>query len=141
MKQKRNNRINQIGTYLIDSIKTTWGTYDKNKFKNVRITFNQNGTYLVNMKVPFLIDATGSWIEADGGFEEYGKITYNNSTYKSPAYGGIDGLCYYVSVEWTEPQKNMPSLELLVLKKQGNNYKLYEDNPSWVTEFIISNLL
>lgn len=133
--------MNQVGTYMIDLIQTRWRKYDKNKFKNVKIIFYQNGTYSVNMKVPFLVDTTGTWVEAEGGFEEYGEIAYSNSKFKCPTYGRIKKPYYYVSIEWPIPQKNMPYLELLVLKKQGNDYKLHEDDPSWISKIIIYYLI
>lgn len=53
----------QVGTYQLDIQKTDLSTYkpDSNFYKSVIITFNDDSTFILNKKVPFLYDSTGTW--------------------------------------------------------------------------------
>ncbi len=50
---------NILCTYVLDIHKTTLGEYSKDSdlYENLRITFNADSTFNMNMKVPFIYDS------------------------------------------------------------------------------------
>jgi hypothetical protein len=64
-----NNFKLQIGTYLIDTIRTNFGGYSKYKYSNLEIEYSSDSTFRLNERVPFIIDTIGKW-NAGGGDPE-----------------------------------------------------------------------
>lgn len=60
-KAKKTNFHKQLGTYALDMKKTVLGIYNKNfaLYKNLRITFLKDSTFIMNMQVPFVYDSVG----------------------------------------------------------------------------------
>lgn len=75
------NFKNQLGTYSLSIEKTNLGVYasDSQIYKQLKITFNSDSTFRLNMNVPFILDSAGKWIPAKGGPEEWNWLYYNSN--------------------------------------------------------------
>jgi hypothetical protein len=116
--EQRNNKLNHIGTFIIDTNETVFGEYKKQEYRNLEITFKDDRTYSMNMEVPFLIDTTGTWVESEGGFEAFGEITYSNTSYRSQTSEGISNQNYLIHTNDPIPRNGQPKMEYLVLRKK-----------------------
>jgi hypothetical protein len=76
----------QLGTYALDLRKISLGSYSKDSslYKHLRISFLEDSTFIMNMKVPFMYDSIGKWIAGDGS-----PYSYNQLYYKSFNYGKV----------------------------------------------------
>ena len=82
-KVKMINLKKQVGVYTLDITKTELGIYTKeiDMYKNLQISFNSNGTFYMNMKVPFLFDSVGKWNAAGNGLEDWNWLYYESWGY------------------------------------------------------------
>jgi hypothetical protein len=119
--QRLENRLNHTGIFIIDYEYTVWGDDyhgTNDDFKKLEINFKEDHTYSLNMSVPFLSDTVGTWVESDGGFEQFGEITYSNISYKSQTSEGIKNNNYYVETNDAIPHFGGVKIEYLALKKK-----------------------
>jgi len=74
----------QLGTYILDINRTNLGSYEKdsNIYKNLKITFNGDSTFIMNIRVPFFADSIGTWIAGNGSVYSYNQLFYKNVDYK-----------------------------------------------------------
>ena len=70
----------QIGTYKLDIKRTKLGKYktDSLYLKNLKITFNQDSTFKLNIAVPFIFEENGKWIADGGDVESWNWMSYNS---------------------------------------------------------------
>jgi|HubBroStandDraft_5_1064220.scaffolds.fasta_scaffold1027056_1 hypothetical protein len=83
------NFKNQLGTYVLDVRRTVLGPYckDSDQYKQLTITFNQDSSFTLNMKVPFLFDSIGSWVA--GNTTEWNYLRFKSFPYnKSDEHAG-----------------------------------------------------
>lgn len=82
-KAKTVNFKKQLGVYALDIKKTELGIYSKKVdiYKNLQISFNLDGTFNMNMKVPFLFDSIGKWNAAGNGLEDWNWLYYESWDY------------------------------------------------------------
>lgn len=109
----------QLGTYCLDLNKTSLGDYEKHKtvFKSLQITFNKDGTFYLNMKVPFIYDSSGEWKAGGIGLDEWNYLYYKsnrniNTQFTSP--WTKDSIFYLNSVT---PQKGEKEIPVIYFKK------------------------
>jgi hypothetical protein len=109
----------QLGTYCLDLDKTSLGDYEKHKtlFKNLQITFKKDGTFYLNMKVPFIYDSSGEWKAGGIGLDEWNYLYYKsnlniNTQFTSP--WTKDSIFYLNSVT---PQKGEKEIPVIYFKK------------------------
>lgn len=87
-KEGRNKNFQaQLGTYVLDIRKTALGGYSKDSdvYKKLRITFNADSTFSMNMKVPFIFDSVGKWNA--GNMKEWNYLWYKQWGYKNYEVG------------------------------------------------------
>jgi len=84
---RRKNFQAQQGTYVLDIRKTALGGYSKDSdiYKKLRITFNADSTFRMNMKVPFIFDSVGKWNA--GNMKEWNYLWYKQWGYKDYEVG------------------------------------------------------
>ena len=124
-KAKMVNFKKQLGVYGLDIKKTKLGIYSKKVdiYKNLRIYFNPDGTFNMNMKVPFLFDSIGKWNAAGNGLEDWNWLYYESwdySTYKEN-FGNqftspwtVDSSFY---INGATPQKGEEAIQMIYFTK------------------------
>lgn len=82
-KAETNNFNKQIGVYFLDIYKTDLGFYSRDTgiYKNLQIEFKSDGTFYMNMKVPFLFDSIGKWNASGNGLEDWNWLYYKSWDY------------------------------------------------------------
>ena len=77
---REKNFIRQIGVYSLDLKRTDLKEYrsDSIKLKNLRITFNKDSTFTINMSVPFIFEEHGKWVADGGDFESWNWLSYDS---------------------------------------------------------------
>ena len=71
----------QIGIFIIDTNNTTWGNYDKKKYANLSIVFNEDSTFYLNESVPFMFDSCGRWEAGGGDIDSWSFLYFKNMKY------------------------------------------------------------
>ena len=98
-KKSEKRRFNkQLGKYIIDITKTNLGYYDRDSslYQRLILTFNEDSTFIYNMKVPFIYDSTGKWNAGGSGVEEWNYLYYKGwgySNYKKNSGDQFDQCC------------------------------------------------
>jgi len=117
----------QIGDYLLDIQRTELGTYmdDSNKYKNLKMSFYSNHTFLMNFKVPFIFDSVGRWNAAGAGLEDWNWLYYESwgySSYKENIGDQFtspwtpDSIFY---INGATPQRGKEGIQRIYFKKIG----------------------
>ena len=90
---QKENFQRQLGNYILDD-KTNLGDYyfDRELYRKLTITFNNDSTWNLNMQVPFLYDSIGTWTASSGHLEEWNWLYYKNNP--------------KISTQFTEPWTN-----------------------------------
>lgn len=78
---KERNFRNQIGSYVLDVKKTDLGKYkaDDSLYKKLSIIFRSDGTFSMNMDVPFIYDSSGTWT-VGSAIDEWGKMIFSKNS-------------------------------------------------------------
>ncbi len=110
---------NQIGPYILDTIKTSLSNYKDNfaVYKNLSITFKSDSTFHLNMSVPFIYDSTGKWEASAGGPEDWNWLYYKSNPNISTQFTEPwteDSIFYLNSVT---PQVGQTSISQIYFKK------------------------
>jgi hypothetical protein len=83
-RQARNENFQkQIGVYKLDVYKTDLGVYRKDSsiYKELILTFKEDGTFSFNMKVPFINDSIGKWKASGSSIDEWNNLYFNSWDY------------------------------------------------------------
>ena len=77
---ENNNFLKTIGVYVLDTDKTSLGIYKNTtlKFKKLVIAFNKDGTFHMNMDVPFICDSSGLWNAGGGNLDDWNWLYYRS---------------------------------------------------------------
>ena len=122
--EKRNFNM-QLGVYQLDINKTDLKSYksDSLLYKKLRITFNDDATFQMNMKVPFIYDSVGKWNAGGGDYEDWNYLYYRNWGYSKYEKNvgdpftqpTIPDSIFYMNS--TTPQQNQDALQRIYFKK------------------------
>ena len=114
----------QIGTYILDIHRTELGEYKKDSsvYKNLKIIFRENSTFLMNVNAPFFADSLGTWIASDGLAYSYNQLFFKNKEYKNsegtqffPPYSNGSDTIFLIN--GASPSKNKTSIQKIYFRK------------------------
>ena len=100
-----------IGTYQLDLDRTDMGIYKDSMdcYKDLSLEFKSDGTFKMNMEVPFILGSTGTW--KVGGMNRWNTIRYDTlgleGQISQPYLNENDTVLYFNSVT---PKKSEPYL-------------------------------
>ena len=100
-----------VGTYQLDLDRTDMGIYKDSMdcYKDLILEFKSDGTFKMNMEVPFILGSTGTW--KVGGMNRWNTIRYDTlgleGQISQPYLDGNDTVLYFNSVT---PKKSEPYL-------------------------------
>ena len=106
------NRVELIGSYLIDLDKTDLGLYSKNitTYKNLKFFLNGDSTFRLNMDVPFIYDSSGTWLPAGSGLEDWNHLYFQkNKSFDTQfsSFWSADSIIYLNSTTAKERRHNI----------------------------------
>jgi hypothetical protein len=116
--KERNQRTEfQIGEYYLDINRTKLGVYEKNKalLKNLKIQFKDDGTFYLNMDVPFLPDSLGKW--KSGGNNEFNIMSFQNFESFKAQYSECCNSDSIFTIDVILPKKGKQALDIIYFKK------------------------
>jgi hypothetical protein len=113
------NRVELIGSYVLDVNKTDLSNYSKNIYIYKSLTLNLNGdsTFRLNMDVPFIYDSTGTWRASGNGIDEWNYLKFQkNKSFETPfsRFWSSDSIIYLNS---TTPKKGFQNIGRVYFKK------------------------
>lgn len=85
----------QLGTFALDTQKTFLDSARLKSLSGFQITFKDDWSFFTNMSVPYLDDTIGTWDPGTCGFENHGKLSFNNTRHVvtfAPYRGGNSWL-------------------------------------------------
>ena len=100
-----------IGTYQLDLNRTDMGIYKDSMdcFKDLKVEFRSDGTFKMNMEVPFILSSTGTW--KVGGMNRWNTIRYDTAGLEdqiSQPYLNENDTVFYINS--VTPKKSEPYL-------------------------------
>ena len=110
-----------IGTYQLDLNRTDMGIYKDSMdcFKDLKLEFKSDGTFKMNMDVPFILASTGTW--KVGGMNRWNTIRYDTfgleSQISHPYLDGNDTVFYINSVTPKESERYINGVYVVYFKK------------------------
>ena len=110
-----------IGTYQLDLNRTDMGIYKDSMdcFKDLKLEFKSDGTFKMNMDVPFILASTGTW--KVGGMNRWNTIRYDTfgleSQISHPYLDGNDTVFYINSVTPKESERYKNGVYVVYFKK------------------------
>ncbi len=110
-----------IGTYQLDLNRTDMGIYKDSMdcFKDLKVEFRSDGTFKMNMEVPFILSSTGTW--KVGGMNRWNTIRYDTAGLEDqisqPYLNENDTVFYINSVTPQKSERYRNGVNVVYFKK------------------------
>jgi hypothetical protein len=110
-----------IGTYQLDLNRTDMGIYKDSMdcFKDLKVEFRSDGTFKMNMEVPFILSSTGTW--KVGGMNRWNTIRYDTAGLEDqisqPYLNENDTVFYINSVTPKKSERYRNGVNVVYFKK------------------------
>ena len=110
-----------VGTYRLDLDHTDMGIYKDSMdcYKDLSLEFKSDGTFKMNMEVPFILGSTGSW--KVGGMNRWNSIRYDTlgleDQISQPYLDENDTVFYFNSVTPKESERYINGVYVVYFKK------------------------
>ena len=110
-----------IGTYQLDLNRTDMGIYKDSMdcFKDLKVEFRSDGTFKMNMEVPFILSSTGTW--KVGGMNRWNTIRYDTAGLEDqisqPYLNENDTVFYINSVTQKKSEPYLNGVNVVYFKK------------------------
>ncbi len=113
----------QIGNYTLNVDKTDLGVYKKDSslYRNLTLSFKEDGTFSLNMQVPFIFDSVGTWKASGLSLDEWNTLYYKSWNYSNNNSGEQFTQCcdtdstFYINS--ATPQKGQENIQEIYFKK------------------------
>jgi len=110
-----------VGTYQLDLDRTDMGIYKDSMdcYKDLILEFKSDGTFKMNMEVPFILGSTGTW--KVGGMNRWNTIRYDTlgleGQISQPYLDENDTVFYFNSVTPKESERYINGVYVVYFKK------------------------
>ena len=110
-----------IGAYQLDLNRTDMGIYKDSMdcFKDLKLEFKSDGTFKMNMEVPFILSSTGTW--KVGGMNRWNTIRYDTACLEDqisqPYLNENDTVFYINSVTPKKRERYRNGVNVVYFKK------------------------
>ena len=110
-----------VGTYQLDLDRTDMGIYKDSMdcYKDLILEFKSDGTFKMNMEVPFILGSTGTW--KVGGMNRWNTIRYDTlgleGQISQPYLDENDTVFYFNSVTPKESEPYLNGVNVVYFRK------------------------
>ena len=75
----------QLGTYILDVQRSKLDVVQKDlyDYRNLKIEFKSDSSFLMNKRLPIFEDSIGSWIAGNGLPDDYNRLFFKSKNYKN----------------------------------------------------------